>query len=238
MKRSDLRYYTQDQIEFKDENALRVAKASIALYLDSIDWYTFNPKYVPKPRIISKEYFEKAFLRYDQRYEKGEIKEKYSWDDIAELIYFVDAIMPTDYLNSLFGGVLFEGEIKELLQPISDYMYYMACNGYQLVDMPTLTKDYYSELASTRSTNNYEHVVDQLRYTDLILTKFSRVCMVEESDFPKDLLEHLKKFNTLEDQVKEVCRLQMLGPKYRRADDALGSLLNAWENISKYEKGK
>ncbi len=53
------------------------------------------------------------------------------------------------------------------------------------------------------------------------------------SNFPKELAEHLLTLNSLEDIVREVCRIQMLGPKYKRAEDSLSALIDTWNMLKK-----
>lgn len=53
---------------------------------------------------------------------------------------------------------------------------------------------------------------------------------------PVKLVNHIHNIKDPEDKILEVCRLLMLGPKTRRAEDAKEALINVWENMEKYNK--
>lgn len=50
---------------------------------------------------------------------------------------------------------------------------------------------------------------------------------------PLSLATHLATFKSSEEVALEVCRIQMLGPAHRRAEDAKDALINAWEIVQR-----
>lgn len=50
---------------------------------------------------------------------------------------------------------------------------------------------------------------------------------------PTNLVRHLAAFDNPEELALEVCRIMMLGPKSRRAEDAQDALINAWTLLQK-----
>lgn len=56
---------------------------------------------------------------------------------------------------------------------------------------------------------------------------------IKANTLPLDLVRHLASYQNTEDVALEVCRIMMLGPKSRRAEDAQDALINAWNIMQK-----
>lgn len=138
-------------------------------------------------------------------------------------------------------------------QELVNVAYFFACNGY-LIELGDYT-DWYSSFSKWMTGwfdlfTNDRDVLDQhstqlLKFTRVraaipdtdsskaSLSDFGVTTVSEGSDFPEDLAQHLAQFGSIDLLVTEVCRIMMLGPKYKRADDAMQALLDVWQTLKK-----
>lgn len=220
MRRDDFHYYTPEQMEFKDSAATQTAVRSLITYLKAIDWDMFRP---PKPEILSKVAVVDLF---------GNMSDTNC--DFVEYICLTNSIVPAEGLTLWRRPS--SDDAEKALRPVSNFLYYMACQGYQLVEFPNLSP---ADLKTVMDLNTSDYPDSSLKrnleFVRITEAKFRKVSTSSdtENDLPEDLIKHLEQFASLKDQIKEVCRLQMLGPKYKRADDAMGALLNSWSIYSK-----
>lgn len=230
MRAIDLGRYTKDQLDLIDQDALLLTLDNLGAFCK---YYEIDAKEIPGPKCIDLCDFVRCMnLRYTYQLELLEDTNCFEKFIIA---YAIGGYHRSSRHNSRTR--------EEVLQAISDVCYYMACNGYRMTFSGTISESVELHVFEFDLFNSFcvESTIDELlQYNFENEIHFSRESTkplpaeqeVYKPALPADLLEHLRGKCTTEEIVLEVCRLQMLGPKYRRADDALESLINAW-NISK-----
>lgn len=116
-------------------------------------------------------------------------------------------------------------------QSISDTAYFLACNGMKVTATTRLADTFLERFVGINFPDSLpihllKSLVEMMHYSGLVIETTAAL--------PKELLAHLEKCSDTSSLVKEVCRLQMLSPSSMRAENALQSLLNAW-NLSAFD---
>lgn len=228
MRRSDFNYYTEEQRQFKDKVAIQMTKSSLYTYMFAMDLMQFN---APKPKILSEEELNHKHLQMIRDYDED--------DPLFEHIEYVHF---AHFMSSMDSDVrkFFADEVTRSLQLTSNFLYYMACNGYKLVEFPNVTsKERYDISVCQWNTRNRFELFDKMKRCRIFEAKFAsskKSSYTRNVELPEEFLLYMDQFNTKQDVITEVCRLMMLGPKCKRAEDAMGAMLNAWENMQRYEQ--
>lgn len=219
----------EEQLALQDKAAIQLTKKNclvLATLLKAHDIEKF-----PKPAIPTRDYYHQLWSATS-----------YPDNHCGWLNLILHTAADADY-NSIC--------VKP--QELVNIAYFFACNGY-LIELGKYY-DWHSEFVKwvcgwfafyvkerddldTESEYilTFTRVRSEVPNVDpskMSLSDFGVTTVSEGSDFPEDLAQHLAQFGSIDLLVTEVCRIMMLSPKYKRADDAMQALLDVWQTLKK-----
>lgn len=225
----ELNMLTKEQLDFKDKDALRLTKKNCLVLADLFK--VKDAQNFPKPDLRIADYYRQNY------YLVGPTESHYGW---------LNSILRTATKPS-------NSDLVIDMQGLSNIAYFFACNGY-IISLGDYD-DWYTEFKKwvTGCFGERIYLREDLKSAAEHLLEFTKVkqniapadptkvsmddlgvrMVSEGSAFPEDLASHLAQYGSIDLLVGEVCRIMMLGPKYKRADDAMNALLDAWKTMEK-----
>lgn len=138
--------------------------------------------------------------------------------------------------NTSFAAAAMTVRMRGLNMAYSCLAYFLATQGIALKSVRVDWEEFYRKMRWYDDWGEYAYMFSsELPYRDLDIELGSTIKVSEtvSSELPLELVQHLENFPTMEESILEACRIMMLGPKTKRAESAVGSLINAWTILQK-----
>lgn len=209
MLAKDYKVLTHEQLLVEDEEALTTSKKTLKVLSEA---YSIDTKCFPKP--------DRGSLREFLNHFEGLSK----WEPDITLV------------NTAFGAAAIMQKYNNLTRCFSCLAYFLTTQGLSIKTVKVCWDDFYHEMFTCDDWGKYAYhfnIVPPYKNINITLGSSRKVSTQVSSELPLELVQHLENFLTVEEIILEACRIMMLGPKTKRAESAVGSLVNAWNIMQK-----